>query len=329
MSGPPRAVADVRRAVRDELADLPRGATVLVAVSGGSDSMALAAALQFEARGRALHPAAVVVDHGLQEDSAAVAARTAERLAALGYTQVEVRRVSVGTSGGPEAAARDARYRAIEQSADRYGAAAVLLGHTRDDQAESVLLGLARGSGAGSIKGMRRRHGRYRRPLLDLSRSVTRQACEAEQIPVWDDPHNVDPVFARVRVRDRVLPVLEGELGPGVSDALARTARLLQVDDAALQQWADEVRVKSQVDDTEGMALDVEVLSLVPEAVRTRVIRGALLDAGVPGGALRSSHISDVEALVSCWRGQGEVHLPGRFGASRSCGRLLIARADR
>ena len=151
MSGPPRAVADVRRAVRDELADLPRGATVLVAVSGGSDSMALAAALQFEARGRALHPAAVVVDHGLQEDSAAVAARTAERLAALGYTQVEVRRVPVGTSGGPEAAARDARYRAIEQSADRYGAAAVLLGHTRDDQAESVLLGLARGSGAGSI----------------------------------------------------------------------------------------------------------------------------------------------------------------------------------
>jgi tRNA(Ile)-lysidine synthase len=329
VSGPTRAVADVRRAVRADLVDLPAHACVLAAVSGGPDSMALASALLFEAGGTALQAAAIVVDHGLQEGSAEVAGRTADALLRLGYPQVEVRRVSVGTAGGPEAAARAARYRALDEVADQTAAAAVLLGHTRDDQAESVLLGLTRGSGAGSIKGMAPRHGRYRRPLLDLSRSTTRQACEDEAVPTWDDPHNGDPAFTRVRVRNRVLPVLEAELGPGISDALARTARLLQADDAALQEWAAEVRAKSQTGTAAGVDLDVETLIGVPEGVRMRVIRGALLEAGVPGGDLRSSHLADVEALVSRWRGQGEVHLPGRFGATRSCGRLLIARADR
>jgi tRNA(Ile)-lysidine synthase len=336
MSGPSPAVAQVRRAVRESLADLADRAdpiTVLVAVSGGADSMALAAALLFEARALPLDPAAVVVDHALQPASGEIARRTAGQLTAMGYPTVEVCTVAVSTTGSPEAAARDARYAAIDATAGELDAAVVLLGHTLDDQAESVLLGLARGSGAGSIKGMSTRNGRCRRPLLAVTRAMTRRACLDESLPVWDDPHNVDERFTRVRVRQRALPALEDALGPGVAEALARTAASLRVDDAALTEWAGDVGVKARLsasaDGPRAVALDVDVLAQVPEAVRLRVIRQALHDAGVPGGDLRSSHLRDVDSLVCRWKGQGEVHLPGRFGASRSCGRLLIAPAAR
>ncbi|HEX5016306.1 MAG TPA: tRNA lysidine(34) synthetase TilS [Actinomycetes bacterium] len=324
------AIAEVRRAVRGALADLDPGTRVLVAVSGGADSMALAAAAHFVAERAVLQPMAIVVDHQLQEASGEVASSTADRLRALGYEDVVVSRVEVDGDGGPEAAARSARYRAIDEAADAMDAAVVLLGHTRDDQAESVLLGLARGSGAGSIKGMSPVTGRYRRPLLGVSRDTTRAACAAMKLEYWDDPHNVDDKYARVRVRQHVMPVLESELGPGVAAALARTAELLQSDDDALNEWANEVAAKAasgDVDDAGHAVLDAEVFATAPAAVRTRVLRRALLAAGVPGGDLRASQIADVDALVSRWRGQGEVHLPGGIRASRSYGRLLIARA--
>jgi tRNA(Ile)-lysidine synthase len=329
MSGPHRAVADIRRAVREALADLRPRSLVLVAASGGADSMALAAATVFVSSHSDLHPSAVVVDHQLQPGSASVVQRTAGQLTRLGFTHVDVRAVTVDAAGGPEAAARSARYAAIDAAADQVGASVILLGHTLDDQAESVLLGLARGSGAGSIKGMSQVRGRYRRPLLHIKRAETRQACIELSLDFWDDPHNDDDVFTRVRVRNHVMPVLESELGPGVSDALARTAQLLQADDAALNEWAADVKAKAALHTEAGLALDAVALADAPKAVRIRVIRSLLIELGVPGGDLRASHLSDVDALVSNWKGQGEVHLPGSFGASRSCGRLLIARADR
>jgi tRNA(Ile)-lysidine synthase len=333
MNGPHPVVADVRRAVRGVLSELAPGSVVLVAASGGADSMALAAATAFVSERAGLRPIAVVVDHRLQPDSASVAQRAAEQLTGLGIEQVHIRAVTVDGVGGPEAAARSARYAAIDSVADQVNASVILLGHTLDDQAESVLLGLARGSGAGSIKGMSAANARYRRPFLSIPRAETRLACAELSIEVWDDPHNEDDSFTRVRVRRNVMPVLESELGPGVSAALARTARLLQNDDAALNEWAAEVRAKAEVDvgleGEQGLALDVDVLDQTPPAVRMRVFRGVLLEVGVPGGDLRSSHLSDIDALVSDWKGQGEVHLPGSIGASRSCGRLLIARADR
>lgn len=290
--------------------------------------MALAAATGFVAGRAALQPSAVIVDHQLQPGSAEVAQRAAAQLEPLGIEPALVRSVTVDRSGGPEAAARAARYAAIDQVATEIEAATVLLGHTLDDQAESVLLGLTRGSGAGSIKGMSTIRGIYRRPLLSITRATTRAACDAMGLDYWDDPHNEDNAFARVRVRQHVMPVLETELGPGVAPALARTAELLQADDEALGGWATEVRLKAQqAHGTDGaLALDVDALAQVPVAVRLRVVRAALLDAGVPGGDLRASHLGDVEALVSRWKGQGEVHLPGSIRVSRSYGRLLIAR---
>ena len=229
MTGPHPATAATRVAVRRRLARIEQvqgGSVVLVACSGGADSLALAAAVAFEVPRMGLSAGAVIVDHGLQEGSSAVACRAAEQCRGLGLNPVEVVTVKVALSGaGPEAAARDARYQAFEAVAERFGAVAVLLGHTRDDQAEQVLLGLARGSGARSLSGMPARRGPYLRPFLGLARTTTVAACEAAGLTASVDPQNSDPSYGRVRAR-ALLPPLEAVLGLGTVAALARSADL-------------------------------------------------------------------------------------------------------
>ncbi|MDH6112235.1 tRNA(Ile)-lysidine synthase [Kitasatospora sp. MAP12-15] len=306
----------------------PGSPLVLVAVSGGADSMALATATAFEAPKLGLRVGAVTIDHGLQDGSADRAQQVVERLRALGLDPVEAVPVRVGRQGGPEAAARDARYAALDEAAERLQALAVFLGHTRDDQAETVLLGLARGSGARSLAGMPAQKGRYRRPLLDLDRSATRQACAAQSIPVWDDPHNMDPAYTRSRVRHEVLPVLEKHLGGGVVQALARTARLFRDDADALDQWAATVeRDLSRRDLRDGGGeLDAVKLAELPSAVRRRVLRRTALRAGCPAGDLFARHLETVDLLVTGWRGQGPLHLPGGVEVTRRCGNLVFRR---
>jgi tRNA(Ile)-lysidine synthase len=329
MTGPHPAVARVRGAVRASLDDLEADAVVLVAVSGGADSLALAAATAFESRSAPWRCAGVVVDHQLQPGSAEVASRVAKLLRGIGLDPVVEATAEVTGEGGPEAAARRARYAAIEMASESVGATCVLIGHTLDDQAESVLLGLARGSGARSLRGMAAVSGLYRRPLLEVDRVTTRAACAAEGLDVWDDPHNLDDAFARVRLRNRVMPGLERDIGPGVAAALARTAAMLREDDEALEQWAAVVRAAARCSDDHGRdALDVEVLAEAPAAVRRRVMRAEALGCGVPGGDLRASHLADVDALVTQWKGQGAVHLPGGVRATRDCGRLRLAPWD-
>jgi tRNA(Ile)-lysidine synthase len=239
--GPHPAVAAVRGGVRAGLAGLAPGDLVLAACSGGADSLALAAALAHEAPRLGLRGGGVTVDHGLQDGSAARAAQVAALLGRLGLDPVRIATVTVASGpgrGGPEAAARTARYAALEQVAEQTGAAAVLLAHSRDDQAETVLLGLARGSGARALAGMPAQRGRLRRPLLGLSRAALREACQALQLEPWDDPHNFDPSYARARVRHQALPALEAALGPGIAEALARSAAQLSADCAALDAIA-------------------------------------------------------------------------------------------
>jgi tRNA(Ile)-lysidine synthase len=239
--GPHPAVAQARSAVRRCLADLEPGDLVLAACSGGADSLALAAALAHEAPRLSLRGGGVTVDHGLQAGSAERASRVAALLGQLGLDPVRQVAVTVPGgpgSGGPEAAARTARYAALEQVAEQAGAAAVLLGHTRDDQAETVLLGLARGAGGRALAGMPARRGRFRRPLLGVARATLREACAALRLEPWDDPHNADPAFTRARVRQHALPALEAALGPGVAAALARSAAQLSADCDALDAIA-------------------------------------------------------------------------------------------
>ena len=331
--GPHPAVAQARACVRRCLGDLEPGDLVLAACSGGADSLALAAALAHEAPRLGLRGGGVTVDHGLQEGSAAQASRVGAILLALGLDPVRQVRVTVPPgAGGPEAAARSARYTALEQEAQQTGAAAVLLGHTRDDQAETVLLGLARGSGARALAGMPARRGRFRRPMLDLARATLREACLAQRLEPWDDPHNRDPSYARVRVRHQALPALEEALGPGIAEALARTAAQLAADCEALDDLAGAEEGRIQGPDAAGDAtggtlatLDIEGLAGLAPAIRTRVLRQAALRAGCPGGSLTATHVAALDALVTGWHGQRGADLPGAVQVQRRYGRLLFS----
>ena len=295
---------------------------MLVALSGGPDSLALAAATAFEAAGRA---GAVIVDHGLQAGSMDVAARAAEQASALGLDPVLVKTVTVGAVGGPEAAARDARYAALSDAAHETGAVAVLLGHTLDDQAETVLLGLARGSGASSLQGMAPANGIYRRPLLGIRRSTTVQDCADASLTPWTDPHNSDPSYTRVRVRETVLPTLESKLGPGIAVSLARTAEQLREDADALDHFAEEI-VEELADIAEaGISLPVSALASNPAALRQRLIRLAV--QGEFHVSLSRQHTLEVARLVTDWHGQGRIDLPG-LTAHRDGGLLIFSRGD-
>lgn len=328
--GPAVPVAACRQAVRTGLADLVGKAspvTVLVAVSGGPDSLALLAATCFVAPRLGIGVGAVTVDHGLQPGSARRARDVAAYAVRSGADPVSIWHVTVSGTGGPEAAARRARYEALGQAAAAARAEAVLLAHSRDDQAETVLLGLARGSGARSLSGMSAANGLIRRPFLGLPREVLVAAAEVEAsrpggLRPWDDPHNADPAFLRARVRHEVLPVLESRLGPGVSAALARSADLLRADADALDAWAQQ-QLESLVD-TGGV--DAIGVSALPRAVRTRVLRLAAMAAGSPASHLSAAHVAMLDAMVTGQTTGMSADLPGRVHAERVGGRLRLTR---
>lgn len=321
---PHPSVAAVRVAVRPALAGCDPGDLVLVACSGGADSLALADATRFEGTTLGVRVGAVVVDHRLRDGSTAVADRVGEGLRGLGLDPVDVVRVEVvAGEGGVEAAARDARYRALDAAAARHGARLVLLGHTRDDQAEQVLLGLARGSGARSLAGMPATRGRYRRPLLAVTRQQTREACRAVALEPWDDPMNDDPAFARVRAR-RALADLERDLGPGLAAALARSADLLRDDADHLDALADEATVALGPSPWTAAAL-----TDLPRAVRTRVWRRILVAAGAPAGQVSARHVDACDRLLTHWHGQGPVHVPGGLRVGRSGDRVSVGSPPR
>jgi tRNA(Ile)-lysidine synthase len=319
----PPAVAAVRLGVRRALADVEPGETVVVACSGGADSLALLAATVFEARKAGWRVIGATVDHGLQEGSAPHADRVVAQMAQLGADETVAVRVTVDPGGrGIEAAAREARYAVLAEVASRLSSRVVLLGHTLDDQAETVLLGLVRGSGGRSIAGMRHAFDEFRRPLLEVTRAQTEAACSAEGIEAWEDPHNLDPRFTRARLRHRVLPVLEQELGPGVAAALARTADSLQADLAALDQAADECLATVSTGD----GLMVTELALRPVAVRTRVLRLAALAAGSPASELFRVHVLAMDDLLS-GADNRSVDLPGHLRCRRRGDFLVFERA--
>jgi tRNA(Ile)-lysidine synthase len=303
------AVAEVRSAVsaffdRHPVSD---GSLVLVALSGGADSLALAAATRFVGAQRGLRIGAIIVDHGLQSGSAELAAAVAETARSLGLDPVETVRVSVGTEGGPEAAARDARYAALQSAAELHGASVVLTGHTRNDQAETVLLGLARGSGPGSLRGMTELDGLIGRPLLDVTRESTHAAALAEGLNPWEDPHNSDERYSRVRVRHTVLPTMESQLGPGIVDALARTADLVRDDDDALDLLA--AGMARQVVATDPVSFAAADVAHRPRALRTRIIRIAANHAW--GTTITHVQTRAIDALLTDWHGQGKVDVTG------------------
>ncbi|QIM17485.1 tRNA lysidine(34) synthetase TilS [Leucobacter insecticola] len=314
-------MAHDRAEVQDPAAGRP---LALVALSGGADSLALAAALAFEAPKADWRAGAVIVDHGLQQGSAEVAERAAEQARLLGLDPVVIRGVQVDAGAeGPEAAARDARYAALCAIAADTRAATILTAHTRDDQAEQVLLGIARGSGSRSLAGIPPVRGVIRRPFLGISRSDTEAACAAQGLQPWNDPQNQDLQFARVRVRQRIMPLFEAELGPGIAGALARTAEQAREDAEAFDTMVDE-QIEEIVEPAEaGIAVSVAALHANPAAIRHRLIRRVA--AAEFGSELSREHTMSIAALVTDWRGQGAVFVPG-IRVTRSGGRIIFSR---
>jgi tRNA(Ile)-lysidine synthase len=314
----PGAVAELRAAVAafatEHLGSTDRWC---VALSGGPDSLALTAIAA------SLRPTiALIVDHGLQAGSAAVAATAQRHAGQLGCVDAQILCVQVGASGGPEAAARSARYRAL---ADARHDRPVLLAHTLDDQAETVLLGLGRGSGARSMAGMQPYDSPWCRPLLGIRRETTHAACAELGLSVWDDPHNSDRRFTRSRLRHEVLPLLEEVLGGGVAEALARTATALRGDTELIDSLID--RAMSAAQTSEG--LHTEVLTELPDPVRRGVIRRWLIAGGAIG--LTDKQIRGVDRLITAWRGQGGVAVGSalrnqRLVAGRGGGMLTLHR---
>ncbi|GAB3393496.1 tRNA lysidine(34) synthetase TilS [Humibacter soli] len=321
-------IADVRRAVRGAFASagLDQGAFVLVGLSGGADSLALAAAAGFEGPRAGIRVGAIIVDHGLQDASAEIADRAREQAVALALDPVVVTSVEVppaAEGGGPENAARDARRAAFAETLTTTGATHVLLGHTLDDQAETVLLGLARGSGAASLQGMAPVTDTVLRPLLGIRRETTRQACLDAGLTPWDDPHNTDPSYTRVRVRTQVLPALERELGPGVAEALARTAEQLREDAEAFDEMIEEVIEDICAPAEAGIAVSVGALEANPPALRNRIIRYVVFSEF--GIALERVHVLAVARLVTDWHGQKPLDLQGGVSAARSGGYVVFS----
>jgi len=313
------AVPAVRNAVRTWLEKYEAGDTVLVAVSGGADSLALAHALSVEAEKLAMTVIGVTVDHQLQAASSTQAQKVVEQLSTFGLTCL-IKKVTVDIKEGLEASARKARYEALSEVAQQEKAVAVFLGHTKDDQAETVLLGLARGSGTRSLSGMAHHNGIYVRPLLEITRNQNEEFCKEVGLEYWNDPHNQDSQFARVRVRTEALPVLEKTIGPGISDALARSSHLLRDDADALDHWAKREEIHLDLHD-----LDCAHLESLPRAIRTRILRAAIYAAGAPSGSVSAEHVGAVEALISAWKGQGALNLPGGVKVERISGRLSLS----
>ena len=321
------SVSPQAQSLRHAVTECIGAGPVVVGCSGGPDSLALVDATDWAVSHLGGSLTVGIVDHGLQADSANIAQRAAEACTAVGIDDVEIRRVQVGQEGGPEAAARRARRAALMDLASSRGAAQILLAHTLDDQAETVLLRLARGSGARSLSAMRPCDPPWHRPFLGITRSlvhdVARERFEARGFVPWDDPHNHDPHYARVRVR-RSFPTLETDLGPGLAASLARSAALLGDDADALDAWAQGEFERLVECEPGRCTASTEALSELPRAIRTRVIRAMHQHLAGIGDDLNFDHIQQVEAMVSRWKGQGPARLPGAIEASIECGRLTL-----
>ena len=313
-------ITKARLAVRQALHGINTGDHVMVAVSGGADSLLLAHCLVLEGKHHALRITAVIINHQLQENSSEIANSTKAKLLAMGISDVDVVPVDVIKKDGLEADARSARYAALDSCAQTLGAHAIFLGHNQDDLAESVLLGLTQGSGTKSLAGMATQSGIYIRPFLSISREEVVNACLEVGIEYWDDPHNEDERFTRVKIRKQILPLMESLIGPGIKEALARSARIFREDSEALEILTEEIFATIP----DPAFIEVALLEKLPTALRKRVIRRAISRLGA--NRISAEQLDWVDALISDWRGQGPVALPAGVTARRESGRLALSR---
>lgn len=322
----------LRHDLRTCLSGVAEGAPIIVGCSGGPDSLALVSVAVWVGAHDGRRVISATVDHQLQDGSAEVAEHARQACTALGVDEAVVIAVDVNHEGGLEAGARAVRLSALAALAEERGAGAVLLGHSRDDQAETVLLRLSRGAGARSLGAMRTCSGIWHRPFLAQPRStvhaVAAEALAPLRIEAWNDPHNYSPDFARVRIR-ALLADLTGDLGPGVVMGLIRSAELLRDDDDVLSSWSDAELSSRATRADDGLSIEIAPLTELPRAIRSRLIRLMFEEtAGVESSssALTFDHVRAIDALVVDWHGQEHVDLPGGVRAAREYDRLTLLR---
>ncbi|MDX2093889.1 MAG: tRNA lysidine(34) synthetase TilS [Kofleriaceae bacterium] len=286
--------ASVKLAVRAAIEQIGSG-VYGVACSGGADSVALAHAAT-EVAG-ATRVVVLVIDHGLSPASAVVAAAVARWGEGLGAAAL-VERVTVPVRASVEAAARDARYAALERLAEQLGLVAILVGHTARDQAETVLMRILRGTGPAGLAGIPPVRGRFVRPLLELPRAATEAYVAAHQLPTWNDPMNTDHRLARVRVREAILPALRAE-NPQLDAALLRLA-------ASAQEWTAAIDAVAR---RHLSVMACDQLAREPAAIRKRAVALMLERAGL---GYEAAHLEQVDGLITAPAdGEKTVDVPG------------------
>ena len=313
--------------------------TIVVAVSGGADSTALLLALH-ELRNSSklrINICVAHLDHKLRETSASDARWVAELAQKLGYESVtgrsKVAEIASSKTDNLEQAAREARYAFLERTAKRKSATYVLTGHTMDDQAETVLMRLMRGSAGSGLGGMEqvRPLGKSKsiklvRPLLWARRSDTEAYCRLRKTEFLMDEMNADQKFARVKVRQQLLPLMQS-FNNKIVEALSRTASQLREDAAVLLNDSDALLRRAAVldhveDETGKPALDVKVLAGAPPALRRRALLQWISEARGNARRLEMVHILAVEKLLEGTAGGRVVELPGGLRVKRKKGRL-------
>ena len=314
---------------------------VIVGVSGGGDSLALAATL-FRNRGT-LEIIPVVVDHGLQKNSAEIAEKAKQELIKIGFDNIFMGKAQVELIDGLEASARRARYKVFEQAMENFGSQTFFLAHTKNDQAETVLLGLMRGSGSRSLEGMRPRNGVYLRPLLEIERATTEQCCIEQGIEFWQDPHNFDERFMRVRVREKLLPAMVEELGVGVVSGLAQSAAQFQRDNDffaievgkliekinGFHSREENFSTNADSQELKKWSCQREILRDSHPAIRTRALREIMISVGVKAEQLNYDHFEALEKLILSSKPLGPVYLPGGIWARVDGTNFLLEGSDR
>ena len=312
---------EMQNAVQNLLKNFDAGDYVLVGCSGGADSLALVWTTSVVGKRLELKVGAIIVDHQLFPESNDVALNAKKQCEELGIQEVIIKKVNVEHNHeGLEAAARIARYEAFENVLHETNAQAILLAHTQDDQAETVLMRLTRGSGAKSLSGMAQVSGKYLRPFLHLRKKLVHDSLDLIGLKAWQDPANTDHQFLRVKVRHELMPKIVEVLGESAISSLDKTSQLLRLDNQALEDLAQQF-LESQKD-VKTNGLEISELEKLPEAIRTRVLRIFAIASGVHPGPFSFEHIEAIDALVKNWHGQGNVDLPGFIQATRVNGSL-------
>jgi len=318
------ATMQVRQAARAQLAKFKPADLVLVACSGGADSLALAKAVSLEAPMANLSAGAIVVDHGWSKEAGEVVATTVTTLEEMGLAPVVA--VKLPAHERSETAARSLRYTALQEVAIKTKARAVFTAHTQNDQAETLLMRLARGSGTTSLAGIPRQRDIFFRPLLDVSREITQAACAEWSLSFWQDPANEDLSHTRVKVRKIALPALVEALGESVIQGLTRSADLLRDDAEVLDSLS--MQVFDLVFDQKSQRLNAEKLSQEQPAIARRVLLTWISQRGVPRAELNYLHATQLQTLLSQDLNSIRIALPAGFTARREGADLLCEKVS-